>query len=75
MTTHFEKPSFHEGNVELRFIDGEVCIYACEEGMRNIISICQKLINSPKNGHIHLEDHVLLTENSLKGVIAVFDKK
>jgi ABC-type histidine transport system ATPase subunit len=33
------------------------------------------LIEKPKQGHIHLEDYEILTDGSLIGAVAIFDKE
>ncbi len=71
----FQEPIFNEHGVELRCENGEVCIYATEQGLHDIINFCEKLIKKPKIGHIHLEDYDILTANSLKGTIAIFSKE
>lgn len=68
----FREPDFTSGNIELRFAEGEICIYATKEGLEEIARFCSSLISKPKQGHIHLEDYQVLTQDSLKGVIAVF---
>ncbi len=75
MESNFKQPDFRQHDIELRYVDGEICIYATEDGLRKIISICEKLIKNSIIGHIHLEDYDILTKNSLKGVLAVFEKK
>lgn len=67
-----EKSDFSTQSIELRYVEGEVCVYATEHGLCSIIAVCKKLIENHKIGHVHLEDYDLLTPNSLKGVIAVF---
>jgi hypothetical protein len=51
---------------------GEVCVYANPEGLRRLAAICQTLLERGP-GHVHLEDHDILTESSAKGVIARLD--
>ena len=74
MDSNFNQPDFHQHDIELRYVNGEICIYATENGLRNIISTCEKLIKDSKVSHIHLEDYDMLTADSLKGVIAIFEK-
>jgi hypothetical protein len=71
MTKKFVVPHFKDKNLELRFENDEVCIYATPIGLKKLIKFCQDLLQNPKQGHIHLEDYEVLTEASLKGVIAV----
>ena len=68
------EPDFKNRDVELRFVDNEVCIYATEAGLKKLIDYCKTLLDKPEKGHIHLDDYEILTENSLKGVIAIFKK-
>jgi hypothetical protein len=70
----FVEPDFRERDVELRFEDGIVCIYGTAEGMKKIADLCNWLIEDPNQGHIHLEDHSILTDKSEKGAIAIFGK-
>jgi hypothetical protein len=65
---------FSSGPVEFREEGGEVCVYATKEGLRKLVELCRSLIENPKIGHVHLEDHHALTSDSLGGVISVFDK-
>lgn len=75
MSKTFKKPDFTDGILELRVEDSEICIYASKSGLQRLSEFCQKLINEPKTGHIHLEDYQVLTPDSLKGVIAIFEKE
>ena len=71
----FESPSFNERCVELRFTDGEICIYASKRGLRKLSEFCLQLagyLDSGSEDHVHLEDYELLTPDSLPGVIAGF---
>lgn len=72
MRGKFEMPNFENKHLELRFEDGEVCIYATTEGLEKIIEFCNILLENPSKGHIHLEDYEILTDRSEKGVIALF---
>ena len=58
--------------VELRFDDGVVCIYGTARGLRRIAEFCNRLVEDPNQGHIHLEDQRILTDRSEKGAIAIF---
>jgi len=73
MPRMFRKPLFGDRHIELRFEDGEVCIYATNTGLQKIIAFCNQLLENPKIGHVHLEDYELLTRASLEGVIALFE--
>ncbi|MBI5492887.1 MAG: hypothetical protein HY893_08150 [Deltaproteobacteria bacterium] len=74
MDKKFAEPDFKNRDVELRFVDNEVCIYATEAGLKKLIGYCKILLDKPEKGHIHLDDYDILTENSLKGVVAIFKK-
>ena len=71
----FKKPDFSKGDVELRFENGVVCIYATENGLKRIADLCLKLVEHPGQGHMHLEEYQLLTNASKKGAIAIFGEK
>jgi len=71
----FVKPSFSKKSLELRCENNEVCIYGTNEGLKKLSDLIMGLINKPKQGHIHLEDYELLTDKSLIGAIAIFDKE
>ena len=73
MNTKFKKPDFKDRGIELRLDNGEVCIYATKAGLEKLVSYCRELIEKPSKGHIHLEDYEVLTRDSLRGTIAVFD--
>lgn len=73
MSESFKKPDFSEGKIELRYENEEMCIYGTREGLQDIIKLCQGLLDKGKSDHIHLEDYVLLTSNSIAGAIALFD--
>lgn len=75
MGDQFIKPDFDDGGIKLGIADNEVYIYATEVGLRKLIDFCNLLLTKPKEDHIHLEDFSVLTEDSLKGVIALFKKE
>lgn len=75
MSKTFQEPDFRKGEIELRFKDDVVCIYATPKGLKKIADFCQELIEHPNVGHIHFESYGLLTPVSKKGAIAVFSKK
>ncbi|MCK5236762.1 MAG: hypothetical protein KAR06_07235 [Deltaproteobacteria bacterium] len=72
MDKEFKQPDFNGRDIELSLSDNEVCVYATEAGLKKLIDFCQALIDKPQEGHIHLEDYEVLTQDSLNGVIAVF---
>jgi hypothetical protein len=75
MSKTFREPDFCKGEIELRFEDDIVCIYATPRGLEKIVDFCQELIEHPNVGHIHFESYGLLTAASKKGAVAVFAKK
>ena len=72
--SEFRKPDFKDKTLELRFENNEVCIYGTKEGLQKFSDLIIKLIAKPNQGHIHLEDCNLLTENSLVGVLGIFER-
>ena len=70
----FRKPDFADGCIELRCENKEVSIYGTTLGLKRLADLILKLVDNPKQGHIHLEDYELLTKDSLIGAIAVFDE-
>lgn len=72
--SEFIKPDFSAGSLELRVVNGEICIYGTKSGLNELANLCKRLIDNPKIGHLHLEDRELLTEKSNIGVIAVFNE-
>jgi len=74
MTNNFINPDFSKKDIELRYENDVVCIYGTKEGLEKIIAFCQELIEHPGESHIHLEDYGLLTQESKKGAIAIFEK-
>ena len=73
MNSTFIKPDFSNASIEFRVVEGEICIYATNEGLEKLASLCSKLIKHEKQGHIHLEDYEVLTKDSLRAVIAIFE--
>lgn len=71
----FIKPDFSKNSLELRFENNEVCIYGTKDGLKRLTDLIHKLIEKPPQGHIHLEDYELLTEESLIGAVAIFDEE
>ena len=70
----FIEPDFSKKDLELRFENNEICIYGSKEGLKKLSELIINLIEHPKKGHIHLEDYDFLTDNSLIGAVAVFEK-
>lgn len=73
--SNFIKPDFREKSLELRYENNEVCIYGTEEGLRKLSNLIMNLIEKSYQGHIHLEDYEILTDKSLIGAVAIFDKE
>jgi hypothetical protein len=76
--TKFIAPDFSSGSLELRFEHDTVGIYGNKEGLRALIGLCQRLLDRPDQGHIHLEDQYvadrpLLTNQSRIGAIALLE--
>ena len=72
MGDQLRKPDFDNGVIKLGIAEDEVYIYVTEVGLRKLIDFCNLLLTKPKEDHIHLEDFGVLTEDSLKGVLALF---
>lgn len=72
MKKEFRKPDFKERDIELRFEEGEICIYATPKGLETFIHFCNILLSKSKEDHLHLEDYEVLTQDSLIGTIAIF---
>jgi hypothetical protein len=71
---NFIRPDFSQGDLELRFENGEVCIYGSAEGLQRLAKYCLQLVGNPSEQHTHLHNLGLLTKQSMKGAIAIFDK-
>ena len=69
----FMMPDFQERPLELRYENNEVCIYGTKDGLRKLADLIISLVKTPGGTHIHLEDYELLTRDSLRGAVAVFD--
>ena len=73
MAEEFRMPDFNEGDLELRYENDVVCIYGTQEGLKKLSDLCLSLIDSPKQGHIHLENESdLLTKESQPAAMAIF---
>ena len=72
--SEFKEPNFKERKLELRFENYEICIYGTKEGLQMLSDLISKLVQHPKQAHIHLEDYDVLTESSQVGTIAIFEK-
>ncbi len=75
MAAKFVKPVFKDKSLELRYENNEICIYGTKEGLKKLSDLILNLIANPKQGHIHLEDYEILTDKSLIGAVAIFDKE
>ncbi len=77
MSDDFQPPSFVEGSLELRYENGEVCVYGTPDGLLRLADLCKQLADQAKprrSKHIHLEDYQFLTIRSLPGTVAVFSQ-
>jgi hypothetical protein len=73
VSKEFRKPKFNSKDIEVRYEDGTVDIFATVQGLKKIITICELLIDeSPDVLHQHLESHGILTKESLKCDIRLF---
>ena len=75
MTQDFRQPNFSKRDLELRFENNVICIYDTNKGLKQIIEFCNQLIEHPDMGHVHLEDYNILTDESKKGAIAIFEER
>ena len=73
MNKSFREPIFKSGNIELRFEKNVICIYGTKEGLIELANIIGTLVSNPGAGHIHLEDCLILTKDSEKGAVAIFE--
>lgn len=73
MSKRFIPPVFDTGIVELRCEDNEVSIYGTAEGLTKLAGLMMRLVDNPREGHIHLEDYEILTGASLIGALAIFN--
>jgi hypothetical protein len=74
MTT-FIRPTFTDRHIEVRAGEDEVAIYGTRHGLQVLAKLCVELANRTLRDteHIHVEDFELLTPQSKKLVIAVFE--
>ena len=73
----FNRPSFADGQIEVRYCDKEMCIYGTASGLERLIQLIRDLISTnqdQESAHIHVEDFDLLTKSSLKCVVALFNE-
>lgn len=68
----FTAPDFSKSDLELKCINGEVLIYGNRKGIETLANLCLELLKKASKEHVHLEDYQVLTETSLKGVLAIF---
>ena len=73
MSKRFIRPVFDTGVVELRCENDEVCIYGTPEGLTKLGGLIMRLVDNPREGHVHLEDYEILTDRSLIGAVAIFN--
>ena len=72
MKKNFSQPNFSEGIIEFRVDGDEVAIYATPDGLRWLAQKCLVLVDSRKQGHIHLGDYQVLTKDSKQATLAQF---
>jgi hypothetical protein len=73
----FKFPDFSGRSLEFRCLNDEVAIYGTRQGLLRLAEFCTQLANGPApNGtnHMHLEDYEVLTQQSLRAAIGVFDR-
>jgi len=68
----FRDPLFNGGTLKLRWENDVVCIYGTEDGLRDLMPLCQRLLDRGKEDHIHIEDKCRLTSESEIGAVALF---
>jgi len=74
----FSMPAFDDGDLELRYDNGQVCIYGTSAGLRKLAQLCLKLANQVEERdsiHLHLEDYYFLTGRSLVGTVGAFQPR
>jgi len=74
MPSGFRKADFSTGELELRFEENVVDIYGSATGLTRLSDLCKELVADPNRGHIHLETCAILTRESLRGAIAIFEQ-
>jgi hypothetical protein len=78
MATPFQLPEFKDGQVEIRIDSDGVAIYGTCAGLTELARICTMLasrsLGRAGTAHIHLEDHGLLTGESLNTTVAVLER-
>lgn len=69
-------PIFTENeSLEFRIEDDEVIIYANKTGLEKLKGLCDSLLASAENKHIHIEDYQFCTKKTKNAVMAVFIDK
>ena len=71
MNKNFKEPNFNGKHIEIRRDGDDVEVIATKIGLEKLINFCRDLINNPHQGHIHLEDYDVLTNESLKGALVL----
>lgn len=74
MKKEFIYPDFSKKGLEVRCENSEVYIYGTADGLRELIKTCEFLIENPQVSHLHLDAPPVLTRESNKCVVAIFDK-
>ena len=71
----FSPPNFEAGELEIRQEGDEICIYGTPNGLRTLAELCIQLAATAKTpDHVHLEDYSILTGDSTRATIGVFDR-
>ena len=70
----FAVPDFTTGELELRVEGTELSIYGTAKGLRKLAEYCLWIVEQPNQQHLHLDTTGLLTKDSAKGAIAIFEK-
>jgi hypothetical protein len=68
----FKEPDWETGDIELRFEDEVVCIHAAPRGLGRLMGFCAELLDPRRDDRLRLEDHEVLTNDSLMGAVARF---
>ncbi len=73
---HFPVPLFEDGELELRYDRGQICIYGTRIGLKKLAQLCLELaqqVEEKTTVHVHLEDYHFLTSHSLIGTLIAIE--
>ncbi len=77
MADEFKIPDFSSGQIEIRVDNDGVAIYGTREGLKSLAHLIDRFASRPasknRTEHVHLEDHGVLTPESLNAAIAYFE--